>query len=506
MVKAKKYVGAIDQGTTSSRFIILNRAGEVVSSYQLEHAQIYPQPGYVEHDASEIWSRVSEVILGGMRKGNVLPQEIAAIGVANQRETTVVWNPKTGKPYHNAIVWQDARTAEICEDLAKDGGQDRFREKTGLPLATYFSGPKIKWLLDKHPDIRKAAEKGEAVMGTMDSWIIWRLTGGAGGGVHVTDVTNASRTMLMNLETLKWDDELLGAMDIPPEMLPRIRPSSDPGLYGYTDPEGPFGSKIPVCGDLGDQQAALFGQTCFDSGEAKNTYGTGCFLLLNTGDDLVHSRNGLVTTVGYKIGDEASVYALEGSVAIAGSLVQWVRDKLKLIKSAPEINDLAGTVADNGGVYFVPAFTGLFAPYWRSDARGAIVGLTHYATDAHIARAVLESTAFQTREIFDAMEKDSQIKLSSLKVDGGMTASETLMQFQSDILGVTVTRPALTETTAIGAAYAAGLAVGFWKSIHELKEYWRVDKRWEPKMEEARRGDLYRNWRKAVERTFNWIE
>lgn len=506
MVKAKKYVGAIDQGTTSSRFIILNRAGEVVSSYQLEHAQIYPQPGYVEHDASEIWSRVSEVILGAMRKGNVLPQEIAAIGVTNQRETTVVWNPKTGEPYHNAIVWQDARTAGICEELAKDRGQDRFREKTGLPLATYFSGPKIKWLLDRQPEIRKAAEKGEAVMGTMDSWIIWRLTGGAGGGVHVTDVTNASRTMLMNLETLGWDDELLGAMDIPPEMLPRIRPSSDPGLYGYTDPEGPFGSKIPVCSDLGDQQAALFGQTCFDSGEAKNTYGTGCFLLLNTGGDLVHSRNGLVTTVGYKIGDEAPVYALEGSVAIAGSLVQWVRDKLKLIKSAPEINDLAGTVADNGGVYFVPAFTGLFAPYWRSDARGAIVGLTHYATDAHIARAVLEATAFQTREIFDAMEKDSQIKLSSLKVDGGMTASETLMQFQSDILGVTVTRPVLTETTAIGAAYAAGLAVGFWKSIHELKEYWRVDKRWEPKMEEARRGDLYRNWRKAVERTFNWIE
>ncbi len=504
--KKKEYIGAIDQGTTSSRFIILNRAGEIVSSHQLEHKQIYPEPGFVEHDPMEIWNRVSEVILGAMRRGNIQPGELAAIGVTNQRETTVVWNPKTGEPYYNAIVWQDARTAAVCEELGREGGQDRFRKKTGLPLATYFSGPKVKWLLDNFPDIRKAAEKGEAILGTIDTWIIWRLTGGVRGGVHVTDVTNASRTMLMNLETLDWDDEILGAMGIPRKMLPAIHPSIDPDLYGYTAADGPFGGSIPVCGCLGDQQAALFGQTCFGVGEAKNTYGTGCFLLLNTGTELVHSRHGLITTVGYKIGKENVVYALEGSIAIAGSLVQWVRDKLNLIKAAPEINTLAESVEDNGGVYFVPAFTGLFAPYWRSDARGAIVGLTHYVTSAHIARAVLEATAFQTREIFDAMEKDSGITLTSLKVDGGMTASEILMQFQSDILGVTVTRPVQTETTVIGASYAAGLAVGFWKNINELKEYWRVDKRWEPKMKKEKRASLYHDWRRAVERTFNWVE
>ena len=504
MVEVKKYVGAIDQGTTSSRFMILDQSGEVVSSYQLEHRQIYPQPGWVEHDPVEIWNRVSEVILGAIRRGNILPHEIAAIGVTNQRETTVVWNPKTGEPYHNAVVWQDTRTAEICEELAKEGGQDRFRAKTGLPLATYFSGPKIKWILDHNPKIRQAALRGEAVVGTIDTWIIWRITGGVRGGIHVTDVSNASRTMLMNLETLDWDDELLNAMGIPREMLPVIRPSSDPRLYGMTALDGPFGAEIPVCGDLGDQQAALFGQTCFNAGEAKNTYGTGCFLLLNTGNEIIHSRHGLITTVGYKIGSAAPVYALEGSVAIAGSLVQWVRDKLKLIKSAPEINALAETVPDNGDVYFVPAFTGLFAPYWRSDARGVIAGLTHYVTDGHVARAVLEATAFQAMEIFKAMEKDSNITLSTLRVDGGMTASEILMQFQADILDVTVTRPAQTETTVIGAAYAAGLAVGFWKDISELKQYWRVDKRWQPDMDEKRREELCRNWRKAVERTFNW--
>ncbi len=506
MAEAKKYVGAIDQGTTSSRFIILDHSGKIVASHQLEHEQIYPRPGHVEHNPVEIWHRVAEAIPKAMLRGRVKPQELAAIGVTNQRETTVIWNPRTGEPYHNAIVWQDARTAEICEELAKKGGQDRFRRKTGLPLATYFSGPKIKWLLDTYPKIRKAALKGEAVLGTMDTWIIWQLTGGPRGGVHVTDVSNASRTMLMNLQTLEWDDELLDAMGIPRKMLPRIRPSSDPDLYGFTAQDGPFGDRIPVCGDLGDQQAALFGQTCFGVGEAKNTYGTGCFLLLNTGSEIVHSRHGLITTVGYKIGREPAAYALEGSVAIAGSLVQWVRDKLKLIKTAPEINTLAGTVPDNGGVYFVPAFTGLFAPYWRSDARGIIVGLTHFVTDGHIARAVLEATAFQAGEIFEAMEKDSKIKLASLKVDGGMTASEILMQFQADLLGVAVTRPVQTETTAIGAAYAAGLAVGFWKNVGELKKYWRADKNWKPKMKGEKKEELYRNWRKAVERTFNWIE
>ncbi len=502
----KKYVGAIDQGTTSSRFVILNQLGEVVSSYQLEHTQIYPQPGYVEHDPIEIWNRTSECILGAMRRGNVSPHEIAAIGVTNQRETIVIWNPKTGEPYHNAIVWQDTRTADICEEMAAQGGQDRFREKTGLPLATYFSGPKIKWLLDRYPNIRKAADKGEAILGTMDTWIIWRVTGGSRGGAHVTDVTNASRTMLMNLETLDWDDGILDLMNIPKKMLPGIRPSSDPSLYGHTAADGPFGGEIPVSGDLGDQQAALFGHTCYSVGEAKNTYGTGCFLLMNTGNSIVHSRHGLITTVGYKIANEPAVYALEGSVAMAGSLVQWVRDKLQLIKTAPEIDKLAETVPDNGGVYFVPAFAGLFAPYWRSDARGVIVGITHYVTNAHIARAVLESTAYQTREIFEAMEKDSGINLTTLKVDGGMVVSEPLMQFQADILGVTVTRPFETGTTALGAAYAAGLAVGFWKNINELKEYWRVYKRWEPQMDPAKRESLYGYWKKAVERSFNWSE
>ena len=506
MDAAIKYVGAIDQGTTSSRFILLNRSGERVSSCQVEHAQIYPQPGYVEHDPVEIWNRVSEVIKGAMRQADVHPGEVAAIGVTNQRETVVIWNPKTGKPYHNAIVWQDSRTAEICEALGKDDGQDRFRAKTGLPLATYFSGPKIKWLLEKYPEIRKAAGRGEAVLGTMDTWIIWNLTGGPRGGVHITDVTNASRTLLMDLETLDWDDEILQIMGIPKNMLPRIRPSSDPSLYGYTTAEGPFGERIPVCGDMGDQQAALFGQTCFGVGEAKNTYGTGCFLLLNTGEQRVHSRHGLLTTVGYKIGGEPAVYALEGSVAIAGSLVQWVRDKLKLIKEAPEINLLAAMVPDNGGIYFVPAFTGLFAPYWRSDTRGVLVGLTHYVTNGHIARSVLEATAFQTMEIFEAMEKDSGIRLTSLKVDGGMVASEILMQFQSDILGVVVTRPKQTETTVIGAAYAAGLAIGFWKSMHELKDHWMVDKRWNPRMDKEKRDCLCHDWRRAVERTFNWVE
>jgi glycerol kinase len=502
----KKYVGAVDQGTTSSRFIVFDQQGKMVSSHQLEHRQIYPQPGYVEHDPVEIWARTGEVVRAAMRRADIEAGDMAAIGITNQRETVVVWNPKTGEPYYNAIVWQDLRTAAICDAMGRDGGQDRFREKTGLPLATYFSGPKIKWLLDHDPRIRRAADAGEAILGTIDTWLIWQLTGGSRGGVHVTDVTNASRTMLMDLATLDWDDGILEALDIPKAMLPRIRPSSDPTLYGYTAADGPFGGNIPVAGNLGDQQAALFGQACYDVGEAKNTYGTGCFLLMNTGRGIVPSRHGLLTTVGYKIGSEPAVYALEGSVAIAGSLIQWVRDKLQLIRTAPEINELAETVADNGGVYFVPAFTGLFAPYWRSDARGLIMGITHYVTNAHIARAVLEATAFQTREIFEAMQKDSGIALAALKVDGGMVASETLMQFQADLLGVSVTRPVETETTALGSAYAAGLAVGFWKDIDELKKHWMAAKRWEPQMAVEKRELLFGNWRKAVERTLNWID
>jgi len=501
----KKYVGAIDQGTTSSRFIIMNHEGEIVSSYQLEHRQIYPEPGWVEHDPVEIWQRTSECILGALRTGNIQPQDLAAVGITNQRETTVVWNPKTGEPWLNAIVWQDTRTAEICNNLAKEGGQDRFREKTGLPLATYFSGPKIKWILDHYPAVKEAALRGEAIVGTIDSWLIWRLTGGNRGGVHVTDVSNASRTMLMNLSTGEWDEEILRVLGIPREMLPEIRPSSDDQVYGYTSVDGPFGYAIPVSGDLGDQQAALFGQACFNVGEAKNTYGTGCFLLLNTGEKIVSSKHGLLTTVAYRIGKEPIIYALEGSVAIAGSLVQWVRDNLKLIKEAKEISDLAATVSNSGGVYFVPAFTGLFAPYWRSDARGIIIGLTHYVTSAHFARAVLEATAYQTRDIFEAMNKDSNIKLTTLKVDGGMVVSEPLMQFQADILGIPVTRPRETQMTAVGAAFAAGLAVGFWKNRGELKDYWQAYKRWEPAMPEEERERLYAGWKKAVERSFHWV-
>ncbi|MGC8576366.1 MAG: glycerol kinase GlpK, partial [Caldisericum sp.] len=402
----KKYVAAVDQGTTSTRFMVFNHSGEVVSSYQLEHQQIYPKPGWVEHDPMEIWQRTQEVIKGALAKG-VSAEEIAAIGVTNQRETTVVWNKKTGKPYYNAIVWQDTRTKEICDELAKDGGQDRFRKKVGLPLATYFSGPKIKWILDNIPGVREDAEKGEAVFGNIDTWIIWWLTGGPNGGAHVTDVTNASRTMLMNLETLDWDDEILHILGIPRQMLPKIRPSSDPNVYGYTKENGPLGTAIPVAGDLGDQQAALVGQTCFNVGEAKNTYGTGCFMLLNTGTKPVQSKSGLLTTLGYKFGKEPAVYALEGSIAITGALVQWLRDNLKFFEKSSDIEAIARTVEDNGGIYFVPAFSGLFAPYWRSDARGVIVGLTRYINKGHICRAALEATAYQPKDVLEAMNKDS---------------------------------------------------------------------------------------------------
>ena len=501
-----KYVAAVDQGTTSTRFMIFDHEGRVVSVDQKEHEQIYPKPGWVEHDPMEIWERTQEVIKGAIAKASVDPRDMAAIGVTNQRETTVVWNKKTGKPYYNAIVWQDTRTDTICEELAKDGGQDRWRPKTGLPLATYFSGPKVKWILDNVPGVREDAEKGEALFGNIDTWLTWWLTGGPSGGAHVTDVTNASRTMLMDLATLDWDDEILGVLGIPRQMLPEIRPSSDPDLYGTTPAGGPVGTAVPVCGDLGDQQAAMVGQTCFSPGEAKNTYGTGCFMLLNTGTEAVPSKSGLLTTVGYKMGSEPAVYALEGSIAITGALVQWLRDNLGLISQSKEVEDLARTVEDNGGVFFVPAFSGLFAPHWDLKARGLVIGLTRFANKGHLARAVLEATAYQTREVLEAMNKDSGVPLTALKVDGGMVYNDLLMQFQADILGVPVIRPTVAETTSLGAAYAAGLAVGFWDDLKSLRQYWKEDKRWEPTMDEAKRGELYQKWLKAVERSKNWVD
>jgi glycerol kinase len=507
-----KYVAAIDQGTTSTRFIIFDHGGTIVAVDQKEHQQIYPKPGWVEHDPLEIWERTQRVIRGAMDKASIEASDIAAVGVTNQRETTVVWEKETGRPIHNAIVWQDTRTDSICAELAKgastagqmnmshplsaEGGQDRFRAKTGLPLATYFSGPKIRWLLDNVSGARERAEKGELLFGNIDTWVIWNLT-----GQHVTDVTNASRTMLMNLSTLEWDEELLNLLGIPRVMLPEIRSSSE--MYGMA--KGALGG-IPVAGDLGDQQAALFGQTCYSPGEAKNTYGTGCFMLLNTGEKPIPSKSGLLTTLGYKIGKQKAVYALEGSIAITGALVQWLRDNLGLISQSSEIEALARTVEDNGGVYFVPAFSGLFAPYWRSDARGVIAGMTRYVNKGHIARAALEATAFQTREVLDAMEKDSGVKLTALKVDGGMVFNELLMQFQADILNVPVIRPKVAETTALGAAYAAGLAVGFWKDHDELRANWGCDKEWRPKMKTSMREHLYADWKKAVTRTFDWVE
>ncbi len=495
-----KYVAAIDQGTTSTRCIIFDHSGGVVSSHQLEHTQIYPQAGWVEHDPLEIWARIQDVLRAALQRAGLSPADLAAIGVTNQRETTLVWNPRTGQPYHNAIVWQDTRTDRICAALGQEEGQDRFRAQTGLPLATYFSGPKIRWLLDNVPGLRAAAERGEAVFGNMDTWAIWQLTGGTSGGAHVTDVTNASRTMLMNLHTLDWDDELLAALDIPRRMLPEIRPSSDPTLYGYTL------GKVPVCGDLGDQQAALVGQTCFGVGEAKNTYGTGCFMLLNTGTMAVPSKHGLLTTVGYKIGQEPAVYALEGSIAITGALVQWLRDNLGFFEFSKHIEDYAAEVSDSGGIYFVPAFSGLFAPYWQSDARGLIVGLTRYITKSHICRAALEATAYQTREVLEAMEQDSGVKLTALKVDGGMVVNKLLMQFQADLLGVPVVRPVVAETTALGAAYAAGLAVGYWDNLEDLRQNWQVGRTWQPAMADETRAKLYRGWKKAIERSMHWLD
>jgi glycerol kinase len=491
-----RYIAAIDQGTTSTRCILFDHAGTIVSSDQKEHEQIYPRPGWVEHDALEIWERTQRVLRGALERSAAQPANIAAIGITNQRETAVVWERLTGRPICNAIVWQDTRTDQICNDLARSGGQDRLRSQTGLPLATYFSGPKIKWMLDNVPGARIKAEAGDLLFGNMDTWLIWNLT-----GAHVTDVTNASRTLLMDLKTLDWDAGLLELLGIPRSMLPAIRSSSE--VYGTA--RGSLGG-VPVAGDLGDQQAALFGQTCFAPGEAKNTYGTGCFMLLNTGETPVISRNGLLTTLAYKLGASPAIYALEGSIAIAGALVQWLRDNLGLIEKSADVETLARTVEDAGGVYFVPAFSGLFAPYWRSDARGAIVGMTRYVNKAHIARAVLEATAYQTREVLDAMEKDSGVSLSALKVDGGMVFNELLMQFQADLLNVPVIRPKVAETTALGAAYAAGLAVGFWKDTDELRLNWGRDREWTPGMPADKREQLYRGWKKAVTRTFDWID
>jgi len=501
-----KVVAALDQGTTSSRCLLVNQGGEIVASSQLEHRQIYPRPGWVEHDPDEIWAKTGDVIRGALDEAGLTAGAVAAVGITNQRETTVVWDRKTGRPVHPAIVWQDTRTDALCRSLEGEDGIDRFRAATGLPLATYFSGPKIRWLLDEVPGLREAAERGDAVFGNMDTWLIWNLTGGTNGGSHVTDVTNASRTQLMHLETLDWDDSILDAMRIPRAMLPTIRPSSDPDFYGMTAADGPFGGAVPVCGDLGDQQAALYGQTCFSAGEAKNTYGTGCFLLLNTAERPVASQSGLLTTVAYKMGSEPAVYALEGSVAIAGALVQWLRDNLELIGSAAEVEALARAAEDNGGMYLVPAFSGLYAPHWRSDARGVMVGLTRFIRKHHIARASLEATAFQTREVLDAMRQDSGVSLTSLKVDGGMVVNELLMQFQADMLDVPVVRPRINESTSLGAAYAAGLAVGFWSGEEELRRNWAEDKRWAPSMAQAERERLYAGWQKAVTRTLDWVE
>ncbi|QLQ14456.1 MAG: glycerol kinase GlpK [Micropruina sp.] len=499
---ADKYVLAIDQGTTSSRAIVFNHEGRIVGSGQKEHEQIFPRAGWVEHNPKEVWDNVREVVALALASAQVNKDNIVAVGVTNQRETTVVWNKETGEPVYNAIVWQDTRTAKIVDELG-GGNQDKYKAKVGLPLATYFSGPKVKWILDNVEGARADAEAGKLVMGNMDTWVIWNLTGGVDGGVHVTDVTNASRTMLMDLDTLSWDESIAADMGIPMSMLPAIKSSSE--VYGQCREAGLLGG-VPVAGDLGDQQAATFGQAAFEAGMAKNTYGTGCFMIMNTGEEIVPSKNGLLTTVCYKIGDNKPIYALEGSIAITGSLVQWLRDNLKMFESAPEIEELAKSVEDNGGAYFVPAFSGLFAPYWKSDARGALVGLTRYVNRAHIARAVLEATAYQTREVLDAMEADSGVKLAELKVDGGMTMNDTLMQFQADQVGVPVVRPVVAETTALGAAYAAGIAVGFWSGEQDVIDNWAEDKRWEPQMDAAERDRLYRNWKKAVTRTFDWVD
>ncbi|MGB7161024.1 MAG: glycerol kinase GlpK [Tepidisphaeraceae bacterium] len=497
-----KFVAAIDQGTTSTRCILFDRQKSVAIA-QKEHRQIFPRPGWVEHDPIEIQQRTREVIGEAMELAGATANDIAAVGITNQRETTVAWDRESGRPYGNAIVWQDTRTQAICEALAREDGEDvnRFRERVGLPLATYFSGPKMRWMLEHVPGLRDEAKAGRAVFGTIDTWLTWQLT-----GRHVTDVTNASRTMLMDLRTLQWDDEILRAFGVPRAMLPEIVASSHASAFGRTKRDGPFGGEVPVCGILGDQQAALVGQACFDPGDAKNTYGTGCFMLLNTGEQIVQSKAGLLTTVAYQRAGAAAKYALEGSIAVTGALVQWLRDNLGIIKSSSEIEALAGSVPDNGGVYIVPAFSGLFAPHWRADARGTIVGLTGFSNRAHLARAALEAAAYQTADVLAAMRKDSGVELTSLKVDGGMAANGLLMQFQADVLGIPVVRPRVTETTALGAAYAAGLAVGFWEEIDELRANWVVDRTWQPQISDARRQHLHATWTRAVERSFGWAQ
>ncbi len=501
-----RYVGAVDQGTTSTRFMVFDHEGREVARHQLEHTQILPQAGWVEHDPVEIYDRTCETIEDSLAKSNLKAQDLAAVGITNQRETTVVWNPKTGEPLYNAIVWQDTRTDGIMLKLEQEGAGDLIRSRAGLPPATYFSGGKIQWILDNVKGARSAAERGEAVFGNIDTWVIWNLSGGINGGAHITDVTNASRTMLFNLKTLDWDDELLSLFNVPRRMLPTVRPSSDANFYGMTNQTGPFKGEVPICADLGDQQAATVGQVCFTPGEAKNTYGTGNFMLLNTGTNIVPSHAGLLTTVCYQLGAARPIYALEGSVAVTGSAVQWLRDQLGIISQASDIEPLANSVPDNGGVFFVPAFSGLYAPHWRADARGCIVGLSRFNDKGHLARATLEAICYQTRDVLDAMVKDSGVELEVLKVDGGATVNDTLMQLQADILGVSVVRPVVAETTALGAAYAAGLAVGFWSDAEEMRRNWQADKQWEPRWSADQREMGYVGWQKAIERTLNWID
>ncbi len=499
------FVAAIDQGTTSTRAMLFDHAGNEVGRHQLEHEQIMTRPGWVEHNPIEIWERTSAVLQTVINAQGIAASDLCALGITNQRETALVWNRRTGRPYHNAIVWQDTRTDRIATALERDGRGEVIRQKAGIPPATYFSAAKVQWVLDNVPGAREDAESGDALFGTIDAWLLWNLTGGPRGGVHITDVTNASRTMLMDLETLDWDDELCGFFTIPRRMLPEIRPSSDPDLYGYTSSKGPIG-EVALAGVLGDQQAAMVGQVCLDAGEAKNTYGTGNFLLLNTGEELVRSSHGLLSTVCYQFGAAKPVYALEGSIAVTGSAIQWLRDQLKIIGGAAESETLARTVPDSGGVYFVPAFSGLFAPYWRSDARGAIVGLSRFNTNAHIARATLEAICYQSRDVVDAMELDSGVHLDVLKVDGGVTANDLCMQIQADTLGVEVSRPVVAETTALGSAYAAGLAVGFWKDPQELRENWHEDRRWSPQITDEARQRGHAGWQKAVRRTLDWVD
>ncbi len=500
-----RYVGALDQGTTSTRFMVFDRQGQEVTRHQVEHDQILPRPGWVEHDPLQIAARTNESIAGALNAGGLTAADLAAVGVTNQRETTVVWNPKTGRPWYNAIVWQDTRTDRLVSGI-DPASASLIRARTGLPPATYFSGAKVQWILENVDGVRDAAERGEAVFGNIDTWVIWNLTGGPDGGAHVTDVTNASRTMLMDLQTLAWDDELLKVFGIPRRMLPTIRSSSDPAFYGRTRRSGPFGGEVPLSGDLGDQQAATVGQVCVRPGEAKNTYGTGNFMLLNTGREIVPSTSGLLTTVCYRVGSADPIYALEGSIAVTGSAVQWLRDQLGIIGSAGEIEPLAASVPDNGGMYFVPAFSGLFAPHWRSDARGVVVGMSRFNTKGHLARATLEAICYQTRDVLDAMVKDSGVRLAVLKVDGGATVNNTLMQLQADILGVPVVRPVVSETTALGAAYAAGLATGFWKDLDDLRQNWKRDRQWDPQWSADQRDAGYVGWQKAVSRTLDWVE